>query len=605
MKQATSKITPQEAPTISALFRERVRRTPDAVAYLQYDNGTKTWQETTWQGMAVEVGRWQAALQKEGLEAGDRVGVMLRNSREWVVFDQAAAGLGLITVPLYTDDRPDNVAWIAANSGMKLLVVDGRRQWRRLQHASDGLPTIQRIVSIGSIEPDDEPDDPRLESLADWLFGLSGELITREEGGDELATIVYTSGTTGRPKGVMLSHTNIIYNAWAASECAEVGAEDVFLSFLPLSHMLERTGGYMLPMLTGARVAFARSVAQLGEDLQTIRPTVLISVPRIYERVHGRIRDGLEKQPPIKQRLFELAVNVGWRRFEHEQGRAGWHPKLLLWPLLDRLVAGKIRARLGGRMRFAVCGGAPLTPEVARVFLGLGVNVLQGYGLTEASPVITVNRPDDNIPESIGLPLPGVEVRLGENDELLTRSPSVMLGYWENEEATREAIDEEGWLHSGDQARVDEGGHWYITGRIKEIIVLSNGEKVPPADMEMAIAMDPLFEQVMIIGEGRPFLSALVVLNAEQWAVLADELGVADDDPAVLDERGVEKALQARIAERIRDFPGYAQVRRVIATLDPWTIDDGLVTPTMKMKRARILERFADRIEALYREGRR
>ncbi len=601
----SAKITPQEAPTISALFRERLRRTPDAVAYLQYDNGTKSWQQTTWREMAVEIGRWQAALQKEGLQPGDRVGVMLRNSREWVVFDQAAAGLGLITVPLYTDDRPDNVAWIAANSGMKLLVVDGRRQWRRLSQASDGLPSIQRIVSIGSIDPEDEPEDPRLESLADWLFGLTGELITRTEGGDELATIVYTSGTTGRPKGVMLSHTNIIYNAWASSECAEVGEGDVFLSFLPLSHMLERTGGYMLPMLTGARVAFARSVAQLGEDLQTIRPTVLVSVPRIYERVHGRIRDGLAKQPPIKRRLFDLAVSVGWRRFEHAQGRAGWHPKLLLWPLLDRLVASKIRARLGGRMRFAVCGGAPLTPEVARVFLGLGVNVLQGYGLTEASPVITVNRPEDNVPESIGLPLPGVEVRLGDNDELLTRSPSVMLGYWENEEATREAIDADGWLHSGDQARVDEGGHWYITGRIKEIIVLSNGEKVPPADMEMAIAMDPLFEQVMIIGEGRPFLSALAVLNAEQWQALAAELGVAADDPAVLGERAVEKALLARLGEQIRDFPGYAQVRRLIATLDPWTIDDGLLTPTMKMKRARILERFGDRIEALYREGRR
>jgi long-chain acyl-CoA synthetase len=593
-------ISLEEAPTLSALFRERVRRSPDKVAYQQYDIGSKKWQQTTWKEIASEVARWQIALRKEGLKKGERVGVMLKNSREWVVFDQAALGLGLITVPLYTDDRPDNVAYIVDQTQLKLLFVDGRRQWRRLKEAGDGLPSVQRIISISTIEEDDEPDDPRLESLNHWVFGLSGELITQEEGGDELATIVYTSGTTGRPKGVMLSHTNILFNAHAAASCAAFIEDEQFLSFLPLSHMLERTGGYILPMMIGAAVAYARSIPQLGEDLMTIRPTVLISVPRIYERVYGRIMSGLEKKSKPAQCLFHLAVSVGWRRFEYQEGYAGWHPKLLFWPLLNKLVASKILERLGGRMRLAICGGAALSPEISRMFIGLGLTLLQGYGMTESSPVVSVNRPDDNVPASIGTAMPGIEVRIGEHDELLTRSPSVMLGYWKNEEATRAAFTEDGWLRSGDKAHMDDKGHIFITGRIKEIIVLANGEKVPPADMEMAITMDPLFEQVMIFGEAKPFLSAIAVLNEEHWAEVADELNVDTDDPAVLDDRKVEKFLQRRMAQQLRNFPGFAQVRRLIATLQPWTVDDGLLTPTMKMKRANIMERYKDEIEKLY-----
>lgn len=600
MSDSTGLISLDTAPTMSALFSERVRRSPNKVAYQQYDIGCKQWQETSWKEMASEVARWQAAMQKEGLEKGDRVGVMLKNSREWVVFDQAALGLGLITVPLYIDDRPDNVAYIVDQAQVKILFVDGRRQWRRLKDAGDGLPSVQRIISISTIEEDDEPDDPRLESLNHWIFGLSGDLITQEEGGDELATIVYTSGTTGRPKGVMLSHTNILFNAHAAGNCTALYDDEQFLSFLPLSHMLERTAGYILPMMVGASVAYARSIPQLGEDLQTIRPTVLISVPRIYERVYGKIMAGLEKKPPIARKLFHFAINVGWRRFEYQQGHAGWHPKLLLWPLLNKLVASKVLEKLGGRMRLAICGGAALSPDVSRVFIGLGLTLLQGYGMTESSPVISVNRPEDNLPASIGTVMPGIEARIGPNDELQTRSPSVMLGYWKNDEAGKDAFTEDGWLRSGDKAHIDAQGHIFITGRIKEIIVLANGEKVPPADMEMAITMDPLFEQVLVFGEAKAFLSAICVLSEEYWPQAASELGVEADDPAVLDDRKVEKYLQRRMAEQLTDFPGYAQIRRLVVTLQPWTVDDGLLTPTMKMKRAKIMERFKEHADRLY-----
>lgn len=599
----TDRIRPDEAGNLSGLFHERVSRSENALAYSQYDNGSQTWLNTTWGEMALEVGRWQAAMRKEGLQPGERVALMLRNSREWVVFDQAALGLGLISVPLYTDDRPDNVGFIVEETQAKLLVVDGKRQWRSLQEVSDGFESLKRIVSLANIEAEDGAMDTHLESFAAWSFGCHGAPQRSDAAPDELASIVYTSGTAGRPKGVMLSHRNMLENAWAAAQVAEITPEDVFLSFLPLSHTLERTGGYYLPMLCGSRVAYARSVQQLAEDLKTVKPTILISVPRIYERVHSRLRKSLEKQGAVSRRLFAEAVRVGWQRYELSQGRGRWSAGQTYAPLLDRLVGSKLRERLGGRLRFAICGGAPLAPELAREFTGLGVTLLQGYGLTEASPVVSVNLPENNLPESIGPALQGVEVKIGPNDELLVRGSNVMLGYWANEEATRAAIDDEGWLHTGDQARLDSAGRLYITGRIKDIIVLANGEKVPPAEMEIAIGLDDLFEQTLIVGEGRPYLTALIVLNPEAWPQFARECDVDPETQEALTDRFAERRVLQRIAHALHTFPGYAQVRRVKLFLQPWTIEDGLVTPTQKLKRVRILAQHDADVAQMYEEN--
>ncbi|MFP4243751.1 MAG: AMP-dependent synthetase/ligase [Ectothiorhodospira sp.] len=594
-------ITPGEAGTLAGLLRERIRRSPDRIAYRQHDPDRGAWVPRTWAEVGREVSRWQAALQREGLSPGDRVAVMLRNCQEWVIFDQACLGLGLVTVPLYTDDRPDNIAYVLGDAGARLLVLGGRLQWRRLQEVRERLETVQRVVTVQRIEPGEFPEEPRLMALDEWAPpDGGGELMIRDVAPDALATIVYTSGTTGRSKGVMLTHQNILQNAYAAQQCAPMGPEDLFLSFLPLSHTLERTGGCYMPMMVGAQVAFARSVQGLSEDLLNLRPTVLISVPRIYELIYGRITTGLESRSALERLLFRLTVGVGWRRFEHQQGRAGWHPKVLLWPLLKRLVADKVTTRLGGRLRYAVCGGAPLPPPIARFFIGLGLPVYHGFGMTEASPVVSVNRPDDNLPASVGRPLPGVEVRIGPQEELLVRGPSVMQGYWNNPQATADTLDAEGWLHSGDKARFDEQGHLFIIGRIKDILVLGNGEKVPPADMEMAITLDPLFEQAMVVGEGRAFLSALVVLNPEEWHRLAEELALDPEDPEALRGRKVEKALLARVAGQLKAFHAYAQIRRLTPVLDPWEVDNGLLTPTMKLRRPLILERYAPQIEAMY-----
>ncbi|MEZ5671815.1 MAG: long-chain fatty acid--CoA ligase [Thiotrichaceae bacterium] len=551
----------------------------------------------TWAEMATHVAQWQTALQRENLQAGDRVAIMARNSPHWIMFDQAALGLGLVTVPLYMDDRPDNVAYILNETTAKILVIDGDIQWRRLHPISHEFTSVQHIISLQPLESSDLLDQ-RLIILENWLDTIQKyHLVAQEAAPDALASIVYTSGTTGRPKGVMLSHSNILSNTLYGTVCADFAIEDNFLSFLPLSHMLERTAGYYLPMATGSCVIYSRSIQQLAMDLLEWKPTVLISVPRIYEQVYGKILTQLTKSSWLKRQLFAWTVHIGWEYLNYQQQRRHWHPMFLLHPLLQRLVASQVLDKMGGRLRIAICGGAALSPDVAKLFVGLGLALVQGYGLTETSPIITVNRLEDNIPSSIGIPLPNVEVKLGENDELLTRSACVTLGYWNNPEATAQVIDNDGWFHTGDVARQDKYGHWYLTGRIKDIVVLGTGEKVPPADMESHILSDRLFEQVLIVGEGRAYLSLLAVLNKESWQQLAQELGVATTE---LQHKSVQKALLARIGKQIKMFPGYAQVRRVTAILEPWTVENGLLTPTLKMKRSVILQHYASEINQMY-----
>lgn len=590
-------IEPEQAKTLDGMFVERVRRTPDAVAYQNFDEPSGQWISYTWRETAALVDRWQAALAKEGLAPGDRVAIMMRNSIWWVVFDQAAMGLDLVTVPLYTSDRPENVAYIIKDSGARVVFLEGADIWDGFSGVRDQTAGVQRIVSL---KPVASSSDKRLVGVDQWVPASAGPAMHVNQDDGKLASIIYTSGTTGRPKGVMLSHRNIMVNCAATLQCFRTYSEDIFLSFLPLSHTLERTCGYYGTIMSGGQVAFARSVQQLGEDLQTIRPTVLISVPRIYERVFLAIKQKLAEGPAGRRKLFEFAVSVGWARFEHQQDRGPWRASFLLWPILKKLVASKVMARLGGRLRAATCGGAALSPEIAQLFIGLGLPVVQGYGLTETSPVVSTNRIEDNIPASIGKPIPGVQVRIGDKNALLVKGPNVMLGYWNNEEATRAMFTPDGWLNTGDIARFDDEGHIYITGRLKEIIVMSNGEKVPPVDMEAAIMRDPLFEQVMVLGEARPFLAVFAVLNQEHWEKLATDNGLDAGSESARCGPQVEKIALERIKAQIKEFPGYAQIHRVAILARPWTVENGLLTPTMKVKRAKVVEAHQQDFEKLY-----
>jgi long-chain acyl-CoA synthetase len=597
-------ISTEIAGTLDGLMLQRIRRSPDNLAYRSFDAVSKHWRDTRWSEVGEQIARWQAALAAEDLLPGERVAVHLRNSKEWVFFDQAALACGLVVVPLYTDDRPDNIAYIMSDSAVKVLLVQDAPVWQRLDPALAGQDDLQRVLILDGSKAATAKvlQDQRVRLVSDWLPASAAPLQQRNGDPHALASIVYTSGTTGRPKGVMLSHHNMLSIAHSALTMIDVFQEDLFLSFLPLSHTLERTAGYYLPVMSGSAVAYARSILQLAEDLQHIRPTVMIAVPRIFERVFARIQGQLEKQSGFKRALFNLTTGVGWHRFEYQQRRAGWHPRLLLWPLLNRLVATKITAKLGGRLRLSVSGGAALSRQVAQIFIGLGVPILQGYGLTETSPVISVNVPEDNEPGSVGIPLNGVETRIGEDEELLVKTPGMMRGYWNNHAATSEIIDADGWLHTGDQARIEEG-HIYITGRIKDILVLSNGEKVPPMDMELAISLVPAIEQVLVIGEGESFLAAIAVLDRDEWRHLAERFKLDADDAASLNNERLQSSLLNEIKGRLKDFPGYAKVRRIILSLEPWTVDNGLLTPTLKVKRARVLDKFAEEIRTLYESG--
>ncbi len=597
MAQRSDVIAPEIAKTLDGLFQERVRRSAAAPAYRNFDE-PGVWKDYTWGDVEKLVARWQTGLEADGLQPGDRVAIMLRNSVNWIVFDQAAMGLDLVTVPLYTSDRPDNIAYILQDSGAKLLVIESADQWDMFAEVRDQLAGVKRVLCINPLSG--PSTDPRLKSIADWLPKTAGAVRHVNQDSTKLTSIIYTSGTTGKPKGVMLSHRNMLENAAAALQCFEVTTQDLFLSFLPLSHTLERTAGCYLTMMAGACVAYARSIPQLGEDLVAIRPTIMISVPRIYERVYASIKTRLAEGPAFRRKLFEFAVEVGWARFEHQQGRGPWKPSFLLWPILDRLVAGKVMARLGGRLRAAVSGGAALAPNIAKLFVGLGLPILQGYGLTETSPVVSTNRLEDNVPASIGKPIPGVQVKLGDKDALLVKGPNVMLGYWNLADATKAMFTADGWLDTGDTARFDEAGHLYITGRLKEIIVMSNGEKIPPVDMEAAILQDNLFEQVMVMGEGRPYLTAFVVVNHDQWGKLASQGGLATDAGRIMHDEAAQRIVLERVQRQIKSFPGYAKIHRVAVCAEPWTVENGLLTPTMKLKRAKVIDAHKEELERLY-----
>jgi long-chain acyl-CoA synthetase len=585
-----------DSATLADVFAMRCRASPNAPAYREFDGASKEWKGVSWREAGDLAARAREGLRREGLKAGDRIAIMLKNSINWIVMDQAAHAEGVVPVPLFVDDRPDNVAYILADADVKLIVIDGEEHWKRLKTVRDQLTTLTRILTI---KPIVDPDDARVKTLADWLPAETGSVERANVTGSDLATIVYTSGTTGRPKGVMLSHRNMLANVQSGLSVYDVFQEDIFLSFLPLSHMFERTCDYYLNVVSGASMVFARSVPQLAEDFRIVQPTVLFSVPRIYERFLAAINEQLKKSSPLKQKMFDFAVETGWARFEHAQGRGPWKATFLLWPLLEKLVAKKLLARLGGRLRLAIAGGAALSPSVSKVFVGLGLNICQGYGMSEASPLLTVNLLEKNDPRSVGPAVPGVELKIGENGALLARGPNIMQGYWKNPDATREVLSPDGWLNTGDQARIDERGFVHITGRLKEIIVMGNGEKVPPVDMELAIQLDPLFEQTLVYGEGKPFLSAVVVLNDEQWAKVADENGI---DPAVAQNKDkIEKLLVQRIQKRIKDFPGYAQIRKVAVAPEKWTIDNGMMTPTLKLKRGAIFQKYAPVIEEMYK----
>ena len=588
------------------LLTHHMEKRPDLPLFTFWLPTEKTWKTINVKETVEQVTRWRHALVKEGLTKGDRCAMLLPNGINAILFDQSVLANALVPVPLHAVDTAGSSSYIINDSGAKLLVTGRLNRWEAIRD-TEAHPALKTVVITGEPVETHQDGDVRVVGLEKWLTEGNGTELPAGPEPQDLATLVYTSGTTGKPKGVMLTHRAILANVTGVLQNLCPEPEDVWFSFLPLSHTFERTTTYYTAMGYGNRVAFNRNIGLLADDLKVIRPTIMMSVPRIYEKVYDKIQDALVKKPAFVQKLFHTAVDVGYRRFCRENGLPVQGGFLSLFdPLiagfLDKKVGAGIRGIFGGRSRIFISGGAAFNPEVSRTFLGLGINILQGYGMTETAPIMSVNKVGDNHPQTVGPALVNIEVRVGENDELQMRGPSLMNGYWNRPADTKAVFTEDGWLRTGDQADIFSDGHIRIKGRIKEIIVTSTGEKVPPADLEQALESDHLVSQAMVVGENRPYIAALVVLNAQEWKKLATELKLDADDSLSLETRAARQAVLRRVKAAAAGFPNYAVPRQVRLFLEPWTIENGLMTPTLKLKRGPMRIRFADAIESLYAE---
>ncbi|RME87568.1 MAG: long-chain fatty acid--CoA ligase [Zetaproteobacteria bacterium] len=551
--------------------------------------GERDWRAWRWVHVQEAVLRLAAWLEAQGVKPGDRVGLLGHNRPEWLIADFAILRLGAVTVPAYYTDPPEAVRYVFEDADVHWVLVEEGEQAEKLQGAD--LKTLVFRGPGGAV--DQVIDDPS------WDRALTAPLPTREM----LATIIYTSGTTGRPKGVMLTHGNILSDIAAGLGGVPVHPGDRFLSFLPLAHAFERTVGHFLPVASGAEIAYAEAVTTVMRDAAEVDPTVILSVPRLFERVYATVLERVQSMPAYRRALFAEAQRLGWKRFQAEHAGgvplSWWEERL--WRLLDRLVHAPIRARFGSRLRAFVCGGAALHPNVARFFLAAGMTLLPGYGLSEASPVLTVNRERWIKPDTVGPPLPGVELKIAEDGELLARGPMVMQGYWRREEETKAALAD-GWLHTGDIAEIDEDGFVRIVDRKKEIMVLSTGENVPPAAIETRLVQDPTIQQAMVIADGRPYVAALLVPDEEALARAWQREKKQPLPENWRENEAVRAWIAARMRAALHDLPRYMQVRRFALVDRPWTLEAGELTPTLKLKRRKILRRYEMLIASLFPE---
>jgi long-chain acyl-CoA synthetase len=542
------------------------------------------------------------ALRDLGVRRGDRVALMAENGPHWPTVDFAVLAIGGAHVPIYPTLLPEQAAYIVQDSGAKVVLAQGKERLQGLLERRSEMPSVEHFVAIGCEPPAGTLGFVDLIERGRGWDQAALEAECKLAGTDDLATLIYTSGTTGNPKGVMLSHGNIASNVVNALERLDIVGDYTALSFLPLAHSFERTVDYIY-FYRGCTIAYAESVQAVAQNLGEVKPQVFVSVPRVYEKVLARVQENVAKSSPTKQKIFRWAVGVGkealpWRlRKSSPPGLLG-----IKTAIADKLVFGKIRERLGGRFVMAVSGGAPLGRDVAEFFWGAGVPIYEGYGLTETSPVLTVNAYDAVKMGSVGKAIPGVELRLAEDGEILARGPNIMLGYFNNPTATAEVIDAEGWFHTGDIGQLDGEGFLTITDRKKELIVNAYGKNIAPAPIENLLKSDPLIGQAVVIGDQRPFCVALLVPEFEGLRSWARREGIAATDDAKLVREAKVRAHFASAVERANaELARFEQIRAFEILPAEFTLETGELTPTQKVKRRVILKKYAETIDGLYR----
>lgn len=594
--------------SLAEMFYATCHQYRDKVSFMHKEGGS--YQSLTFKQVKDVVERLAAGLAALGVKKDDKVVILSENRIEWAFFDYAILTNGAATVPIYPTLMPHQIRFITNNSDAKIMVVSDKLQFDKVKEVESQLDAVEKFVVIDS----QEVEHPRMIAYDDLI--RKGEEYLNSNGGfveevvsrlkrDDLATIIYTSGTTGEPKGVMLSHGNFLSNIEASTRAMPVDHTDTFLSFLPLSHVFERMAGHFLAFSIGGSIAYAESVDTVADNLQEVKPTLMTSVPRLFEKIYGRVMDSLEEGSPLKRKLFFWAIGVGKESLRYRQNNQPLPGGLKIkHGIAHKLVFSKLHQRVGGNIRFFISGGAPLTSEIGEFFSAAGLLVLEGYGLTETSPVITVNRLEKFKFGSVGLPLDNVEVRIAEDGEILTRGPHVMIGYYKNEEATKEAIDEEGWFHTGDIGHLDEDGMLVITDRKKNIIVTAGGKNIAPQYIENLLITSRYIEQAVVLGDKRRFCSALLVPNMEGLKKFAEEKGMSDlSEKELLNDPQVLELIQKEIEAVSKELASYETIKKFALVEQPFTIESGELTPTLKVKRNVVEERYKSIIDGFYAEG--
>lgn len=590
--------------TLPTLFRDAVRRGGDQAAY--HEKVAGSWRTTTYRELENRVTHVARSLVEAGLARGDRAALLSHNQTAWAVVDLGLQVTGIWNVPIYPSSSPEQILYILEDSGCRVFFVEDSKQLEKVREIRSQAKALELVVVIrgeGVTCGDGERTLEEFEASGGELSQHDNELAARGEAValDDIASIVYTSGTTGPPKGVMLCHRNFAHNVRAAQSIVALGPDDHHLSFLPLSHVFERTVGYYVPLIHLCQVHFAEGQPQLAANMKEVRPTFMTSVPRLYEK----IRDGIVKKAQAaggwKQALFEWAVDAGSLRAEFIQGGAmpGFFGRLALL-VADKLVFGKIREAFGGRLRFFVSGGAPLSPELGRFFLGAGIPVLEGYGLTETTPMISANSPDFVRLGTVGRPLPEVEVTIAEDGEILVKGPNVMKGYFGKPEATAEVLEEDGTFHTGDIGEFTDEGALRITDRKKNLLVLSNGKNVAPGPIEGMLINCPWISQAVVLGDNRKFVSALVVPDFEALRHHPEHGALADDPEAVCESEPLRTFFLAQVEERTAECNPYEVPKKVALLPRELSEAEGELTPTLKVKRKVVTERYESVIDSIY-----
>lgn len=588
------------------MFRWRSDENPSQPALWFKQSGA--FRFITWKEFAEKVKQAALALNQLGVRKGDRVAILSENRPEWAFVDLGVLSLGAVTVPIYPTNSFKECRYILEHAQSSLLFVSTPEQFEKVRPLL-GEGKLRRVIGF---DLEKSPGE-KLLSFAEFLeIGRRGNLnnwslyeqLASRIRPDDLATLIYTSGTTGPPKGVMLTHGNFLSNCLAASQVLSFGEGERSLSFLPLSHVFERMAGYYFMILQGASLAYAENMQTVPEDLLLVRPTVAPAVPRFYEKMHAKILETVQKGSRMKRAIFFWALKVGG---EASPFRVNHEPLPLFLKIrfgFARLfVFQKIKRKLGGRIRFFISGGAPLAKELAEFFFAADVLILEGYGLTETSPVITVNRPERFKFGTVGLPLPDVEIRIAPDGEILTRGPHVMKGYFRNEAATQEAI-RDGWFYTGDIGEIDPEGFLKITDRKKDLIKTAGGKMVAPQNIENEISVDPLFSQAVVVGDRRPYLVALLVPNRAELERLAQAEGIFSESwELLLQSDWAYQVVERRLRERTKDFAPYEQIKYFHLLPKELSQEAGELTPTLKIKRRVVMERYHAVIEGLYQKG--